>query len=141
MPGLKLTPSVRRHTGIVAMLLGGLATVASLANEVVAPVPLSLATANPAIREHIRAFEAGTGRFNANLLSFAAPDGQPVYLFISGCCDQFNRLYDGEGRFICAPSGGIAGSGDGRCPAWVQEMRARPLRLPASRTEPTWPPR
>ena len=31
-------------------------------------------------------------------------------------CDQYNCLYDAEGTILCAPAGGIAGSGDGQCP-------------------------
>ena len=38
-----------------------------------------------------------------------------VYLFSSDCCDQYNYLYDKDCNVICAPSGGIAGRGDGRC--------------------------
>jgi hypothetical protein len=39
-----------------------------------------------------------------------------VYLFSSDCCDQFNYLYDKDCNVICAPSGGITGRGDNRCP-------------------------
>ena len=38
-----------------------------------------------------------------------------VYLFTSNCCDQYIMLYDGSCNYICAPSGGIAGSGDRKC--------------------------
>jgi hypothetical protein len=38
-----------------------------------------------------------------------------VYLFSSDCCDQYNYVYDKDCNVICAPSGGIAGRGDGRC--------------------------
>lgn len=38
-----------------------------------------------------------------------------VYLFSSNCCDQYNYVYDRDCKVICAPSGGIAGQGDGRC--------------------------
>ncbi|CAF4247670.1 unnamed protein product, partial [Rotaria sordida] len=38
-----------------------------------------------------------------------------VYLGTSNCCDQFDPLYDGECNYICAPSGGIRGDGDGKC--------------------------
>jgi hypothetical protein len=41
--------------------------------------------------------------------------GQHVYLFSSNCCDQYIMLYDGNCSFICAPSGGITGKGDGKC--------------------------
>ncbi|MES1218244.1 MAG: hypothetical protein ABUT20_22250 [Bacteroidota bacterium] len=38
-----------------------------------------------------------------------------AYLFTSNCCDQYTLLYDGYCSPICAPSGGIAGKGDGKC--------------------------
>jgi len=38
-----------------------------------------------------------------------------VYLFSSDCCDQYNTLYDEACNYICAPSGGFTGRGDGRC--------------------------
>lgn len=41
--------------------------------------------------------------------------GSTAYLFVAPCCDQFNVLYDADGRRLCAPSGGITGRGDGRC--------------------------
>ena len=45
--------------------------------------------------------------------------GKPAYLFKAPCCDQFDNLYDSEGNWLCAPSGGIAGGGSGQCPdAW-----------------------
>jgi hypothetical protein len=37
-----------------------------------------------------------------------------VYLFSSNCCDQYNYVRQ-RLQVICAPSGGIAGQGDGRC--------------------------
>lgn len=42
--------------------------------------------------------------------------GATAYLVYSGCCDQYNTLYDANGREICSPSGGITGRGDGQCP-------------------------
>jgi hypothetical protein len=41
--------------------------------------------------------------------------GRHVYLFTSNCCDQYIMLYDGSCTYLCAPSGGIAGRGDGKC--------------------------
>ena len=43
-----------------------------------------------------------------------------VYLFTADCCDQYDYVYDRECQVICAPSGGIAGHGDGRCPNFEQ---------------------
>jgi hypothetical protein len=41
---------------------------------------------------------------------------QTVYSFSADCCDQYNVVYDTNCKVICSPSGGITGSGDGRCP-------------------------
>jgi len=43
-------------------------------------------------------------------------EGATVYYIPAQCCDQFSALYDRGGHIICAPDGGITGSGDGRCP-------------------------
>ena len=48
-------------------------------------------------------------------------NGMIVYLVNAECCDQYNYLYDEQGNIICAPSGGITGLGDGRCPDFVSE--------------------
>lgn len=42
-------------------------------------------------------------------------EGKRVYLVTSNCCDQYNSLLDSDCNFICAPSGGITGKGDGKC--------------------------
>ncbi|MEZ4413891.1 MAG: hypothetical protein R2910_12960 [Gemmatimonadales bacterium] len=42
--------------------------------------------------------------------------GEPVYSVPSPCCDQFGYVYSASQVRICAPSGGITGRGDGRCP-------------------------
>jgi hypothetical protein len=41
--------------------------------------------------------------------------GQTMYLFGTKCCDRFNPLYDESCKYICAPSGGFMGQGDGKC--------------------------
>ena len=47
--------------------------------------------------------------------------GQHVFLFTSNCCDQYIMLYDGSCNYICAPSGGIAGHGDNKCPDFYNQ--------------------
>ena len=32
------------------------------------------------------------------------------------CCDMFSELYDEDCNLVCAPEGGVAGGGDGKCP-------------------------
>lgn len=46
--------------------------------------------------------------------------GKTVYLISSNCCDQYNMLVDENCNNICAPSGGITGKGDGKCPDFQQ---------------------
>jgi hypothetical protein len=41
--------------------------------------------------------------------------GKHVYLFSDDCCDQYQELYDENCNYICAPYGGITGSGDMKC--------------------------
>jgi hypothetical protein len=52
---------------------------------------------------------------------------QHVYLFSSNCCDQYNVVYDENCNPVCAPSGGFAGKGDGKCTDFNE--RARHIRL------------
>ncbi|PJE81048.1 hypothetical protein COU58_04570 [Candidatus Pacearchaeota archaeon CG10_big_fil_rev_8_21_14_0_10_32_42] len=42
-------------------------------------------------------------------------NGETVYYYLAGCCDQFNDLYNEQGEKICSPNGGISGKGDGKC--------------------------
>ena len=48
-----------------------------------------------------------------------------TYGITPGCCDFYNVLLDTSGNAICAPSGGITGRGDGRCPAALLEEPRR----------------
>ncbi|QJX46197.1 hypothetical protein HMJ29_04290 [Hymenobacter taeanensis] len=41
--------------------------------------------------------------------------GNTVYLVTGGCCDNYNYLFDRCGNVLCAASGGLSGTGDGRC--------------------------
>ncbi len=43
-------------------------------------------------------------------------DEQTYYYITSDCCDQYNYLYDDKCKEVCAPDGGITGTGDGKCP-------------------------
>ena len=43
-------------------------------------------------------------------------NGKKYYLFTADCCDQYNILFDENCKGFCAPSGGITGKGDGKCP-------------------------
>jgi hypothetical protein len=45
-----------------------------------------------------------------------------VYFLEAGCCDQFSRLYDANGKLMCS-TGGITGGGDGNCPDFFTERK------------------
>ena len=38
-------------------------------------------------------------------------------------CDQFNYLYDSDCNIICAPDGGFIGTGDGKCPDFIEPIK------------------
>lgn len=42
--------------------------------------------------------------------------GKTVYAFNAPCCDEYNVVVDADCRYLCAPSGGFSGRGDGACP-------------------------
>lgn len=48
-------------------------------------------------------------------------DGKIYYLTSSDVTDGLSSLYDSGGNYICAPSGGITGRGDGQCPEFVRK--------------------
>lgn len=124
-------PSRRLSVALCAVALLAVAGIASQATGSDAPTPLSTAAPDTAVLQRIAAFEAGTGRWDAALMSFWGPGERPIYLVMAPCCDQFNRLYDAEARYICSPSGGFGGSGEGDCPLWAFEPeRWRRFRLP-----------
>ncbi len=49
-------------------------------------------------------------------------DGNTYFYFTSDCCDQLNYLYDDKCNVVCAPDGGISGTGDGNCPEFEGEL-------------------
>jgi len=48
---------------------------------------------------------------------------ETVYLTVPDCCDQYFSVYTSQCVVICAPSGGITGSGDGKCPDFYKEAK------------------
>jgi hypothetical protein len=71
----------------------------------------------PWIKQQIASFEhGGAARDGSAVAGKFFAEGAPLYLIRSPCCDQFDYLYTAEGRVFCAPSGGFAGHGDGKCP-------------------------
>lgn len=47
-------------------------------------------------------------------------NGRKVYLFSARCCDQLVKLYDENCNYVCAPSGGVRGTGDTLCRDFYQ---------------------
>jgi hypothetical protein len=46
-----------------------------------------------------------------------------VYFVPPRCCDVWSDLYRADGALICHPNGGVAGTGDGRCPDFLAERK------------------
>ena len=54
--------------------------------------------------------------------------GELVYLFVpANCPDALSNLYKGNCDFICSPSGGISGTGDGQCVDFSQNAKNEKL--------------
>ena len=90
----------------------------------------------PGATQQLQAARAGHPQ--PGTLVLRDPQGRVAFLLTAPCCDLFNPLYDDKGRKLCAPNGGFAGHGDGRCPAWVAGAIAEAQRkaLTAPRPEP-----
>ncbi|MGB8190585.1 MAG: hypothetical protein WCF67_01640 [Chitinophagaceae bacterium] len=50
-------------------------------------------------------------------------NGRKVYLFSAPCCDQYVTILDENCQYVCAPSGGITGTGDGKCTDFYQSAQ------------------
>lgn len=119
-----------RHLGLIGLMFMGLSMAA--AGGAWAQVPAVAVpegdTEAARVRRLIQAFEAGAPEAKAvDIMRFRGPQGR-LYLIMSPCCDQFNYLYTAEGVRVCAPSGGLTGRGDGRCPPEIE-----PVGLPSDR--------
>jgi len=79
------------------------------------------------VTQQIEAYEMPTKEAVSHVTRKVMYAGKPAYLIPSPCCDQFDYLYDSRGVILCAPSGGLAGRGDGRCPEVVRTAGAREL--------------
>ncbi|WP_300615079.1 hypothetical protein [Dokdonella sp.] len=53
--------------------------------------------------------------------------GRLAYYVPPRCCDVPSALYDADGVRVCEPSGGFAGSGDGKCPDFFEQRRDEKL--------------
>jgi len=128
LPASRRTASLIAIGVALALVLIALGLRAAMADDDLQV--LSRAEPDPDVRERILGFEAAGERAPRDIEVYLAPGGRRVYLLRAPCCDIFDRLYDEEGRHICAPSGGFLGQGDGNCPAWIHVMQRRqPIEL------------
>lgn len=121
----RLLPSAL--TLLPTLLLWACSSLPTEPTERVADPALADADVGPYSRaqvlQRIADFAAGRADPQLRLYSYR---GRPAYLLNSPCCDQFNYLYDAEGRILCAPSGGLSGRGDGRCTEPLLDPAAAP---------------
>ena len=123
MPDHPSTSTLLRIAGLAATLL---VSACSSVDKPAAPEPEFV------VHENLLAAGRVDAKALARMTAHVGPDGQIVYLHMAPCCDQFNKAYDADGRYLCAPSGGFTGQGDGRCPAWIHRLRPRPPDTAAS---------
>lgn len=121
--------AMRRTTHILAAGLLLATAACALAD---APAAEAAMPPDPAMRERILAYRSGDTRALTRMMAFKRADGALYYLVNAPCCDHYNHLYDGDGRRVCAPTGGFSGGGDGRCPAWVEALLARGPAWPSN---------
>jgi hypothetical protein len=96
---------------VAASLLMAGALVACASPPQAAPPPVSASTSSLA-KLPSRSLEKRTEPLVRHVLH-----GKVYYFLRSPCCDLANHLYDEHGNYVCAPSGGFSGRGDGKCPA------------------------
>ena len=85
------------------------------------------------IQARIAAYEAASPE-RPSTIRRVLYNGRLAYLVASPCCDHFNYLYDAQGLRLCAPSGGIAGKGDGKCTGVITPEGALRASQPAAST-------
>lgn len=54
-------------------------------------------------------------------------EGKKVYAISVDCCDRFTIAVDTDCNYLCAPSGGFTGRGDGKCRDFF--AKAKHIRL------------
>lgn len=70
-------------------------------------------------------------RLNQTALRYEL-NAKSYYLLTAPCCDRMNPLFDAQGAYVCAPTGGYTGRGDGSCPDSVMKTfkDAEPVSVP-----------
>ncbi len=69
----------------------------------------------PACVQKMISENSGSNPPSATQIDEYSYNGKRVFLVTAPCCDRYNILYDENCTTICAPSGGLAGKGDGKC--------------------------
>ena len=103
---------VARQAGGAGMLLAIGALLASCAH----PGGPGFAQLPPWLQAHLARVNADERHPSVIAVREWPYQGRTVYEIQAGCCDRFNELYDAQGTYLCAPSGGYTGRGDGKCP-------------------------
>jgi hypothetical protein len=116
-----------RSTRLVWLWLLALSLVAFRCNKSSEPTPTSHCP-NGGLAAKIAALQAKPKGNPAYEIREYSWNGQKVYLASDEtCCDQFITLYDECFNVLCAPSGGISGRGDGRCPDFYRQATGQKL--------------
>jgi hypothetical protein len=103
---------MKLHTGIlIGLLMLGVAGAYAASRKVV--LPSNLKEAPGWVRDLARQMESGFGGTSIRVNEYR---GGVVYHVTKRCCDQFNPLFDAQGKVICNPDGGLTGRGDSHCP-------------------------
>lgn len=50
-------------------------------------------------------------------------NGERVYGLSVGCCDMFYTIYNANCEYVCSPSGGFTGKGDGLCTTFSEKAK------------------
>ena len=84
-------------------------------------------TANTSIpsclQETIKALEKGKETNPPVQIDEYFYNGKRIFLYTADCCDQFNVAYDENCNPVCAPTGGMEGGGDHKCPDFSTAAR------------------
>jgi hypothetical protein len=77
--------------------------------------PVTDTMAPPCILSKIEEFSNGPKQNPPAIIYSFVYNNQKVFFINAACCDQFSYVYDSNCVPLCAPDGGITGSGDGKC--------------------------
>ena len=50
-------------------------------------------------------------------------NGDEVFVISANCCDQYSLAFDENCTYVCAPSGGFMGKGDGKCRDFFEKAK------------------